>query len=134
MEKLFNTISLVFAFLGGIFAKALGGWDMLLCGLIFLMCGDYVSGVVKGVYLKKLSSEIGFYGLLKKIMVLLVVAVANVIEGVLGNSIAIREIVLMFFIANESLSILENISAIGTIVPNCLRELLLQLRDKNEKQ
>ena len=133
MEKLINTCSPAAAVFGGLCAKVLGGWDILLYALRFLICCDYITGIVKGVCLKNLSSALGFRGLLKKLTILVVVAVANVVQSLLGDTLAIREIVMMFFIANEGLSVLENIAAVGTRIPKPLQNVLLQLREKQEE-
>ena len=80
MEKLFNQISILFGLIGGVLTYWLGGWDVLLKTIVFLAVVDYITGLIKGIYLKKLSSEIGFKGLLKKIVMFIVIAVAFVIQ------------------------------------------------------
>ena len=131
MEKLFNGISIAFGIVGGFFSYWLGGWDILLKTIVFLAVVDYITGFIKAVYLKQLSSEIGFKGLLKKIVMFIVIAVAFVIQQLIGGTVPIREVVIMFYIANESLSLLEN-AAIFIPIPDKLRDVLLQLRDKNK--
>lgn len=130
MEKLFNWISIWFGIVGGLCTYWLGGWDVLLKTIVFLAVVDYITGIIKAVYLKKLSSEIGFKGLLKKIVMFIVIAVAFVIQQLIGGTIPLREVVIMFYIANESLSLLEN-AAIFVPIPDKLRDVLLQLRDKD---
>lgn len=103
---------------------------MLLKTILFLAVVDYITGVIKAVYKKKLSSEIGFKGLLKKIVMFIVIAVAFAIQGLMGNTIPLREIVIMFYIANEALSLLEN-AAEFIPVPDKLKEVLLQIREKD---
>ncbi len=131
MEKLFNGISIAFGIVGGFFSYWLGGWDILLKTIVFLAVVDYITGFIKAVYLKQLSSEIGFKGLLKKIVMFIVIAVAFVIQQLIGGTVPIREVVIMFYIANEALSLLEN-AAIFIPIPDKLRDVLLQLRDKNK--
>ena len=87
MDKLFNEISIVFGFLGGVLAYFLGGWDVLLKTIVCLAVLDYVTGVLKGIYLKQLSSETGFRGLLKKIVMFIVIAVAYLIQMLIGGTI-----------------------------------------------
>lgn len=128
MDKIFNAVSVITGIAGGLAASLFGAWDMLIRTLVVLMVIDYISGVIKGVYTKTLSSDIGFKGLLKKIAVLIVVALANVIQELTGNNIAIREIVIMFYIANEGISILENAAVLLPNMPEKLKEILLQLR------
>lgn len=132
MDKLFNWISIWFGIVGGFLSYWLGGWDILLKTIVFLAVVDYVTGLIKGVYLKILSSEIGFKGLLKKIVMFIVIAVAYVIQNLIGGTVPLREVVIMFYIANEALSLLEN-AAIFVPIPEKLRNVLLQLRDKDSE-
>lgn len=132
MEKLFNWISIIFGVVGGFFSSWLGGWDILLKTIVRLAIVDYATGVAKGIYLKKLSSEIGFKGLLKKIVMFIVIAVSYVIQELIGGTIPLREIVIMFYICNEAISLLEN-AAIFVPIPDKLRDVLLQLRDNNSE-
>lgn len=133
MDKIFNWISVICGTIGGFIVSLLGGWDKLIMALIILMCLDYITGLIKAYYNKELSSQIGFKGLTKKVLILVIVAVAVVAENMLGIP-AIREIVIMFFAVNEALSILENSGAMGLPLPEKLKQALLQLRnDKEEK-
>lgn len=129
MEKLFNWISIVFGMIGGVMSYWLGGWDVLLKTIVFLAVVDYITGIIKGIYLKELSSEIGFKGLLKKIVMFIVIAVAYEIQLLIGGTIPLREVVIMFYVTNESLSLIEN-AAIFVPIPEKLKDVLLQLRDK----
>ena len=133
MEKYFNHISIIVGIIGGIIANWLGGWDMLLKTIMSLAAADYATGVLKGIYTKTLSSDIGFKGLLKKIVMFIVIAVAFSIQKLLNDAIALREIVIMFYICNEALSLLEN-AAMFVPVPDKLKEVLLQLRDDNHSK
>ena len=136
MDKLFNWVSVVVGIFGGVFAWAFGAWDKLLCALITLIILDYITGLLKGWYTKRLSSEIGFKGIAKKIVILIMVVTANVLQTVIGDKIMLREIVIMFFIANEGLSLLENCAEIngGGGIPPKLKAVLLQLRGKCEDE
>lgn len=131
MEKLFNWISIAFGLTGGFFSYWLGGWDVLLKTIVFLAVVDYITGLIKAIYMKQLSSEIGFKGLLKKIVMFIVIAVAFMIQVLIGGTVPLREVVIMFYIANEALSLLEN-AAIFVPIPEKLRDVLLQLRDKDD--
>lgn len=133
MEKLFNWISVFCGLIGGGLTYWLGGWDVLLKTIVFLAVVDYITGCIKGIYTKQLSSEIGFKGLLKKIVMFIVIAVAYVIQGLVGGKIPLREVVIMFYIANEGLSLLEN-AAVFVPVPETLKAVLLQLREKEESE
>ena len=125
--KMFNDISLFFATVGGILSHYLGGYDSLLKAIITLIVIDYVTGLVKGIYNKELSSNIGSKGIVKKIMVFLVIATSVVIKSIINVDIPIREITIMFFIANEGISILENSSEFIPI-PKQLTDILIQIR------
>ena len=129
MEKLFNFVSVIGGIVGGALTALLGGWDQLIVALIILMILDYLTGVLQSIYNKELSSKIGFKGLLKKVLILCVVAVSVVIEKDLGVQ-AIREVVIMFFACNEGISVLENATKMGIPLPKKLQDVLLQIKDK----
>lgn len=130
--KYFNHISIIVGIVGGCIARWLGGWDMLLKTIVFLAVMDYATGVIKGLYTKTLSSDIGFKGLLKKIVMFIVIAVAFSIQTLLNDTVALREIVIMFYICNEALSLLEN-AAMFIPIPDKLKDVLLQLRDEKKE-
>ena len=129
--KIFNEISLVFAGLGSILLGFLGGMDNLLHALLFMIVLDFLTGLIKSVVNKKLSSKIGSKGIAKKVMVLLVIAVAVEVEILIGQAIPLREVVILFYLSNEGISLLENVSEFLPI-PEKLKDYFLQLRD-NEK-
>ncbi len=132
MSKLFNTFSIVGGIVGGFLCQWLGGWDVILKALVALVVLDYFTGVLKGIATKTLSSAVGFKGLIKKIFIFIVVATGVIVQGVIGDSIPLREIVIIFFICNEGISLLENASEFVPI-PAKLKETLIQLRDKSDK-
>lgn len=132
MDKIFNGVSIIAGIIGGFLAYWLGGWDVILTALVALVILDYVTGVLKAIVNKNLSSEIGFNGLIRKIVIFIVVAVAVIVQSVIGDSIPLREIVIMFFICNEAISLLENASEFIPI-PDKLKDTLIQLRDKGEE-
>lgn len=133
MDKLFNSISIVVGVVGGIISSALGGFDMLIKALIIIVVLDYILGVIKAIYNKELSSEIGFKGLIKKFVMFLVVVLSVVLQKIVGDAIIIRDITIMFFIANEGISILEN-AAVFIPLPDVLKNTLMQLRDKDNNE
>lgn len=133
MSNVWNKLSLGTGVIGGFLITFWGGWDSLIAALIALMVIDYITGVVKAIYLKKLSSEIGYRGLIKKILVLIVVGAAVVLQSVLPQNIPLREITIMFFVCNEGISILEN-AATMIPIPKKLKDVLLQLRDSSDKE
>ena len=130
MDKLFNFSAITGGIVGGFLCKMFGGYDILLKALIAFIILDYITGVLKAIYTKTLSSETGFKGLIRKFLILIVVVVAVTIEGVLGDAIPIREITITFFLCNEGISLLENASEFIPI-PEKLKSIFIQLRDKN---
>lgn len=129
--KIFNMLSTIVGIAGGFLVQWLGGWDVILKALVALVILDYITGVLKAIYTKKLSSAVGFKGLIRKTIIFIVVATAVIIRSVVGNAIPLREIVIMFFICNEGISLLENSSEFIPI-PDKLKETLIQLRDKED--
>ena len=127
MEKYFNMPAVVIGLFGGF----LGGFDKLTHAVILFMIIDYLSATLIAIYNKQLSSEIGFKGIIKKIFILLTIGVAVEVNKIVPD-IPLREMVLSFYIANEGISILENICKINT-VPDGLKQVFLQLRGDNER-
>ena len=110
----------------------LGGIDISLQCLIIAIVLDYISGVIKAFTLKQLSSKIGFKGLLKKIGILMIVMLGVLVDRVAGNTGAIRTLVIYYFVANEGLSILENIAITGVPIPNVLKKALKELKKEGK--
>ena len=131
--KYFNDISIAFGIVGGSLAWLVGGWDVLLWTLIGFIILDYLTGLAKAWKTKTLSSEIGFEGLVKKMMILVMIVVANFLQRLIGDAVPLREIVILFFISNEGISLLEN-AAMFITVPDQLRDALLQLRDEDKEE
>lgn len=109
----------------------LGGWDIALQTLLIVIVIDYVSGICKAIYNKKLNSKVGIKGIIKKFAYLLTVALAVELDTIMGGTGAIRTLVIYFFVANDGISILENLGGMGIPLPNKLTEVLEQLRDDN---
>jgi toxin secretion/phage lysis holin len=131
MEKLFNTFCICIGFLGGIILKLIGGWDIPISALIILMIFDYITGVLKAYFLKRLDSTIGFWGIVKKIIILIIISTAHIISKTLDTSLPLREVVITFFISNEGLSILENASVFIPI-PDRIKDVLNQIRQHDD--
>lgn len=132
MDKLFNSISIYLGIIGGVIVSFLGGWDGLIITLVTLIILDYTTGVLKAIYSKELSSEIGIKGIIRKVLILIVIGVTVLIQNNLGIP-AIREMVIMFFITNEGISLLENVSQMDIGIPKKLKDTLLQLREKGDE-
>ena len=111
----------------------LGGFDVALNCLLIAIVLDYISGLIKAYNTKTLSSRIGFRGLLKKLGILIVVMVAVLVDRVTGNSGAIRTVIIYYFVANEGLSIIENLGAAGIPIPKFLKKALKALKKENDK-
>ena len=131
MSKLFNNISILCTIIGAFLSVLFGGLDNLIITLCAFMVIDYITGVLSAIYNKKLSSQIGYKGIIKKVTMLIVVAVSVLLQNKIGIP-AIRDIVILFFVSNEGISILENVSSTGLKLPPKLKEVLKQLRDKGE--
>ena len=121
--------------LGGWLGYFLGGMDGLLIALIVFMALDYLSGVMCAIADKKLSSAIGFKGICKKVLILMLVGVANVIDlHIVGSGSALRSAVVCFYLSNEALSLFENAAHLGLPVPDKLKDILSQLHNRNDKK
>lgn len=136
MDKIFNSHSIILGIIGGIFTFLFGKLDIIFYTLIAFLILDYITGVIKAFYTKTVSSEIGKKGLLKKVMTLIVVAVAVLIHRLIAEimpelNAPLREIVIMFYICNEGISILEN-AAEFLPIPARLKDTLSQLRERND--
>lgn len=110
-----------------------GELDGLLIALIAFICLDYITGLIVGAAQHKLNSQISFTGLCKKALILVIVAVAHIIDTQIlgGTSSVFRSATCGLYIANEGMSILENAGKLGLPMPRKLREVLEQLRDKD---
>lgn len=110
-----------------------GGYDTMMVTLLLFMCADYISGILCGISNKELSSEVGFKGIAKKIMILLLVGATNLLGQATGIE-GLRYIVISFYLANEGISIIENASILGLPVPQKIKNVLEQLKNtSNEK-
>ena len=130
MEKL---IQMITAIIAAVFGFLWGDADGLLYALIAFMAIDYISGVIVAVVRHELSSEVGFKGIAKKVLILALVAVGHILDvHVLGGGAVCRSAVIGFYLANEGISILENAGELGLPLPKKLIAVLKQLKDKEE--
>lgn len=110
-----------------------GGIDIALQCLLIMIILDYISGVASAIYNKKLNSQVGLKGILKKFMYLVIVCVSVILDRIIGNTGAIRTLVIYFFVANDGISILENIGKMGIPLPRKLIDTLEQLKKKGDE-
>lgn len=133
MSKVFNALSIALGVIGLYLGLFLGPLNGLLIALVCFIIADYITGVASAIINKKMSSAVGFRGILRKVLILAIVGVANLLDVyVLKAGELLRSMVIFFYIANEGLSILENVTECGLPVPKKVREILAQLRDKND--
>lgn len=124
-------ISLIASEAATIFIYLFGGIDVALTCLIVAIVLDYVSGMIKAYNKKQLSSKIGFSGILKKIGILILVMLSVLVDRVTGNTGAIRTLVIYYFVANEGLSVLENLGESGIPIPNAIKKALKVLKEQS---
>lgn len=136
VKSAINIFQRIFAAIGGLIGWFLGGIDGFMYALITFVIIDYVTGVMTAVLEKKLSSEIGFKGIFKKILIFIMVGIGNIIDvQLIKNGSAIRSTVIFFYISNEGISVLENSAKVGLPIPQKLKDILEQLNKEegNEK-
>lgn len=127
-----NVLSNVLSVIFTTFVYLLGGFDVALQSLLIVIVIDYITGVSSAMYNKKLSSKIGLKGIIKKFCYLCIVALSVVIDNLLGQSGMIRSLVIYFFVANDGLSIIENMADMNIKLPKKLIESLEQIKNKGE--
>lgn len=133
MKEFWNTVQLIFAAVGGWLSWFIGGCDGLLYALVAFVVVDYITGVMCAVADKELSSEVGFRGIAKKVLIFLLVGVANIIDvQVIGSGSVLRTAVIFFYLSNEGVSLLENAAHLRLPVPEKLKDILRQLHDRAE--
>lgn len=134
MRDAWKQLQLMFAGVGGWLGWFLGGFDGLIYALVAFVTIDYITGVLSAFVERRLSSEIGARGVVKKVFIFTLVGVGHIIDSrVIGNGSAIRTAVIFFYLSNEGLSILENAATIGLPIPGKLKVVLMQLRSEGEK-
>ena len=152
MKEFWNMVQMVFAAVGGWLGYFLGGNDGLLIALVLFVAVDYLTGVMCAVSDKTLSSNVGFKGICRKVLIFLLVGIANILDvHVIGTGSVLRTAVIFFYISNEGVSLLENAAVIffyisnegvsllenathlGLPVPGKIKDVLEQLHDRVEK-
>ena len=135
MKEFWNTIQLVFAAIGGWLGYFLGGCDGLLIALVVFVVVDYITGVMCAIADHKLSSAVGFKGICRKVLIFLLVGIANILDvQVIRSGSVLRTAVIFFYISNEGVSLVENAAHLGLPVPDKLKDVLEQLHDRDGKE
>ena len=135
MKEFWNTIQLIFSAVGGWLGYFLGGCDGLLYALTAFVVIDYITGVMCAIINRELSSAVGFKGIFRKVLIFLLVGIANIIDvQVVGTGAVLRTAVIFFYISNEGVSLLENAGHLGLPIPEKIKTVLEQLHDRAEKE
>ena len=134
MKEFWNATQFVFTAVGGWLGWFLGGCDGLLYALIAFVVADYMTGVMCAIIDHKLSSEVGFKGIFRKVLIFMLVGAANILDvQVIGTGSVMRTAIIFFYISNEGVSLLENAGHLGLPIPEKLKAVLAQLHDRAEK-
>ena len=134
MKEFWNMVQMVFAAVGGWLGYFLGGNDGLLIALVLFVAADYLTGVMCAVSDKVLSSNVGFKGICRKVLIFLLVGIANILDvHVIGTGSVLRTAVIFFYISNEGVSLLENAAQLGLPVSGKIKAVLEQFHDRAEK-
>lgn len=135
MKEFWNVIQLVFTGIGGWLGYFLGGCDGLVFALLLFVVIDYITGVMCAVADKKLSSAVGFKGICRKVLIFLLVGIANILDvEVIGTGSVLRTAVIFFYISNEGVSLLENAGHLGLPIPVKIKDVVEQLHDRAESE
>lgn len=133
MKEFWNTIQFVFAVIGGWLGYFLGGCDGLLYALLAFVVIDYLTGIMCAINDHSLSSAVGFRGICRKVLIFLLVGIANILDvSVIGSGSILRTAVIFFYISNEGLSLVENAAHLGLPVPEKIKAVLEQLHDRTD--
>ena len=126
---------MVIAGIGGWLGYFLGGCDGLLFALMAFVVIDYITGVMCAINDRKLSSEVGFRGICRKVLIFLLVGIGHIVDAqVIGTGSVLRTAVIFFYLSNEGVSLIENAAHLGLPVPDKLKAVLEQLHDRSEKE
>ncbi|MEC1720525.1 phage holin family protein [Schinkia azotoformans] len=134
MDTFIQNLKMILALLGGYLGSFLGIFDSLIYALVAFVSLDYLTGILLAIYEKKLSSNIGFKSIFKKILIFVLVSVGNIIDQyIISTGSTIRTMIIMFYLTNEGISILENTAKMGVPFPQKLKDILQQIGDTYKK-
>lgn len=133
MKDVWNVAQVVFAAVGGGIGWFFGELDGFFYALLAFVVIDYLTGVMCAIADRSLSSEVGFRGIFRKVLIFVMVGAGHILDAqVIGSGDALRTAVIFFYISNEGVSLLENAAHIGLPVPEKLKEVLAQLHDREK--
>ncbi len=134
MKEFWGLVQMVFTAVGGWLGYFVGGCDGLLYALLAFVVLDYLTGIMCAISDKKLSSEVGFKGLARKVLVFVMVGIGHILDSqILGEAGVLRTAILFFYLSNEGLSLVENAAYLGLPIPEKLRAVLEQLHEKDRR-
>jgi toxin secretion/phage lysis holin len=132
-QEIATSIKFSAAAIGAMAANLLGGWDMMLQVLVAMSIIDFITGVMAGAYTKKLSSNVSYKGLIKKIGIYVMVAMACFLDKMMNTNMMLRTAMIGFYIATEGISILENMGRMDMPLPKFIKDMLIQLKEKTDQ-
>ena len=135
MKEFWSMVQIVFAGIGGWLGYFLGDCDGLVLALLLFVVMDYITGIMCAIADKKLSSEVGFKGICRKVLIFMLVGIANILDvQVIGTGSVLRTAVIFFYLSNEGISLLENAAHLGLPIPEKLKLVLEQLHERSEEE
>ncbi len=135
MKETWAWVQIALTAIGGFFGWFLGGFDSFVYALLVFVVADYLTGVMCAIADKKLSSEVGFRGIFKKVLIFVMVGIGHIVDTqLIGSGEMLRTAVIFFYCSNEGVSILENVAHLGLPVPEKLKAVLEQLHDRTEEK
>ncbi|WP_439950904.1 phage holin family protein [Desulfolucanica intricata] len=134
MNTFLNNFKIMLVLLGGVLGWLLGGFDSLAYALIAFVVIDYFTGVLLAIYEKKVSSTIGFKGIYKKVLIFALISLGNIIDQyIIGSGSSLRTMLILFYLSNEGISILENAAKMEVPFPQKLKDILQQISNTDKK-
>lgn len=134
MNSITTNLKILLSLAGGVLGWMFGGFDSLFYALIAFVVIDYMTGVLHAIYRRKVSSEIGFKGICKKVYIFLLVALGNIVDKyILGTGSTLRTLLIMFYLSNEGISILENVGLMGLPIPQKLKDVIEKFNNSDNK-
>ena len=127
-----NVVKTIVAVAGAVTSYLFGGWSALLNILLTFVVADYITGVTAAAKEGRLNSEVGAWGIVRKVGIFAIVALAHLVDTALGDAHLFRDASIFFFLANELLSVIENLGRVGVPIPPVIQRAVEVLRGKSE--